>query len=244
MEKKIVGAILCLVLLAFPLWAGQGENMDTIRTSDGDLQISFIGHGSLMFAYDGKIIHVDPWSKLADYSKMPKADLILITHEHKDHLDVVAIDQLKKSGTQIVVNRSAVAQLPGTLVMGNGETKVVRGLNIEAIPAYNLVHMRSAGVPFHPQGNGNGYLITFGDTRVLVAGDTENTPELKGLKGVDIVFLPMNLPYTMTPEMVADAALALQPKILYPYHFGETDTARIIELLNGSGIDVRIRAMQ
>ncbi len=244
MEKKIVGAILCLVLLAFPLWAGQGENMDTIRTSDGDLQISFIGHGSLMFAYDGKIIHIDPWSKLADYSKMPKADLILITHEHKDHLDVVAIDQLKKSGTQIVVNRSAVAQLPGTLVMGNGETKVVRGLNIEAIPAYNLVHMRSAGVPFHPQGNGNGYLITFGDTRVLVAGDTENTPELKGLKGVDIVFLPMNLPYTMTPEMVADAALALQPKILYPYHFGETDTARIIELLNGSGIDVRIRAMQ
>jgi L-ascorbate metabolism protein UlaG (beta-lactamase superfamily) len=244
MDKRIVCAVLGVMLFTFPLWAGEGETMDTIRTSGGDLQISFIGHGTLMFAYDGKIIHVDPWSKLADYANLPKADLILITHEHQDHLDVTAIEQLKKPGTRIVVNRSAAVSVPDTLVMANGETQVVRGLSIEAVPAYNLVHMRSAGVPFHPKGNGNGYLITFGETRVLVAGDTENTPELKGLNGVDIAFLPMNLPYTMTPEMVADAALALQPKILYPYHFGETDTARIIELLNGSGIDVRIRPMQ
>jgi len=244
MGKRIVRAVLGMALLAFPVWASEGGTMDTIRTSDGDLQISFIGHGTLMFAFDGKIIHVDPWSKLTDYAKQPKADLILVTHEHQDHLDVEAIEHLKKPGTQIVVSRSSAAQLPECLVMDNGENRMVRGLAVEAVPAYNLVHMRSAGVPFHPKGNGNGYVITFGDTRVLVAGDTENTPELKGLMGIDIAFLPMNLPYTMTPEMVADAALALQPKILYPYHFGETDTGRISELLAGSGIDVRIRAMQ
>ncbi|WP_432823403.1 MBL fold metallo-hydrolase [Trichloromonas sp.] len=244
MVKRILSAILGLLLVAVPLWANDGGCMDTIETSAGDLQISFIGHGTLMFAFDGKIIHVDPWSKLADYAKLPKADLILITHEHQDHLDLAAVELLTKPGTQMVASRPAAVHLPGSLVMQNGESKTVQGLAIEAVPAYNLVHMRSEGVPFHPKGNGNGYVVTFGGTRVLVAGDTENTPELKGLQGVDVAFLPMNLPYTMTPEMVADAALALQPKILYPYHFGETDTARILDLLAGSGIDVRIRAMQ
>ena len=108
------------------------------------------------------------------------------------------------------------------------------GLTIEAVPAYNLVHKRDSGEPFHPKGQGNGYVITFGDKRVYVAGDTENTPEMKALKNIDIAFLPMNLPYTMTPEMVADAARAFKPKILYPYHFGKTDTARLVALLQGA----------
>jgi L-ascorbate metabolism protein UlaG (beta-lactamase superfamily) len=126
--------------------------------------------------------------------------------------------------------------------MNNGDIKTIEGLKIEAVPAYNLVHMRSEGVPFHPKGVGNGYVITFGDKRVYVAGDTENTPEMKKLKDIDIAFLPMNLPYTMTPEMVADASKAFKPKILYPYHYGKTDTSKIVELLKDEqDMKVRIR---
>ena len=116
------------------------------------------------------------------------------------------------------------------------------GLTIEAVPAYNLVHKRDNGEPFHPKGQGNGYVITFGDKRVYVAGDTENTPEMKALKGIDIAFLPMNLPYTMTPEMVADAVRAFKPKVLYPYHFGKTDTAKLAALLQSHPeIELRLR---
>jgi L-ascorbate metabolism protein UlaG (beta-lactamase superfamily) len=204
---------------------------DVIKTGAGDLAITFIGHGTLMFTFGGKVIHVDPVGQYADYGKLPKADLILITHEHRDHLDAKAVEQLRQPGTRIVVNRAAAGQVAGGQVMANGEVKTVAGLTIAAVPAYNLVHKRDNGEPFHPKGQGNGYVITFGDKRVYVAGDTENTPEMKALKKIDIAFLPMNLPYTMTPEMVADAARAFKPKILYPYHFGKTDPARLVALL-------------
>jgi L-ascorbate metabolism protein UlaG (beta-lactamase superfamily) len=129
--------------------------------------------------------------------------------------------------------------------MSNGDEKTVAGLKIEAVPAYNLVHKRDTGQPFHPKGVGNGYIITFGDKKVYVAGDTENTPEMKGLKGIDIAFLPMNLPYTMTPEMVADAAKAFKPKVLYPYHTGETDLSKLTQLMKGTdGVEVRVRKMK
>jgi L-ascorbate metabolism protein UlaG (beta-lactamase superfamily) len=129
--------------------------------------------------------------------------------------------------------------------MKNGDVKTVQGLKIEAIPAYNILHKRGSGAPFHPKGIGNGYVIAFADKRVYVAGDTEDTPEMKELRDIDIAFLPMNLPYTMTPEMVADAAKVFKPKILYPYHYGNTDTSRIVELLKDvKEIEVRIRKMQ
>jgi L-ascorbate metabolism protein UlaG (beta-lactamase superfamily) len=199
----------------------------------------------LMFTFGGKVIHVDPVGQYADYGKLPKADLMLITHEHRDHLDHKVVEMLRKPGTEIVLTRAAAGQVPGGLVMANGEVKTVAGLTIEAVPAYNLVHKRESGEPFHPKGQGNGYVITFGDKRVYVAGDTENTPEMKALKGIDIAFLPMNLPYTMTPEMVADAAKAFKPKILYPYHYGKTDTAKLVDLLKDSqGIEVRVRRME
>jgi L-ascorbate metabolism protein UlaG (beta-lactamase superfamily) len=244
MNTKIVLAVLFGVLAAFPALAVEGFDTDVIQTASGDLQITFIGHGTLMFAFNGKVIHVDPWSRLADYSKMPKADLILITHEHRDHLDAEAIKVLRKETTEIIANQASGEQVPGSLVMANGDVKMVQGLTIEAVPAYNLVHLRSPGQPYHPKGGGNGYVLTFGDKRIYVAGDTENTPEMKSLPDIDCAFLPMNLPYTMTPEMVADAAQAMKPKILYPYHFGETDTSRLVELLKDSGIEVRIRKMQ
>jgi L-ascorbate metabolism protein UlaG (beta-lactamase superfamily) len=129
--------------------------------------------------------------------------------------------------------------------MMNGDSRTFVGITIEAVPAYNLVQKRPDGRPFHPKGEGNGYVLTFGSTRVYVAGDTENTPEMKGLKSIDVAFLPMNLPYTMTPAQVADAVKAFRPKVLYPYHYGETDPGALKELLKGEkGIEVRIRPMR
>ena len=219
--------------------------MDTIKTSKGNLEITFIGHGTIMLVYEGKVIHIDPWTNFTDYKDMPKADIILVTHEHFDHLDKKAIDTLRKDNTQIILTDSCFKEIGEGTVMKNGDTKTIAGFKIEAVPAYNITQMRDGKNPFHPKGVGNGYIITFGDKRVYVAGDTENTPEMKSLKNIDIAFLPMNLPYTMTPEMVADAAKVLRPSILYPYHFGETDTSKLVDLLKDEkDIEVRIRNMK
>jgi len=218
---------------------------DIIKTSQGDLVISFLGHASLMLSWNDKIIHVDPVSCEADYRMLPGADMILITHDHDDHMDLNAVKSIKTAAAKVVGTPGVEKQLHGIVVMKNGETRTVDGLKIEAVPAYNIKHMRAPGMPFHPRGIGNGYVLTFGDKRVYLAGDTENIPEMKELKDIDIAFLPMNLPYTMTPEMVADAARAFRPKILYPYHQGETDTAKLAELLKDEkGIEVRIRKMK
>jgi L-ascorbate metabolism protein UlaG (beta-lactamase superfamily) len=233
---------LIIVLSAF---AQKGFETDVIKTSAGDLKITFVGHGTLMFNFGGKVIHVDPFSALADYNILPKADLILLTHEHRDHLDLKALNTVRTEKTVVVLTETCAKQVQGGTVMMNGDVKTVEGLKIEAVPAYNILHERDTGQPFHPKGVGNGYIITFGDKRVYVAGDTENVPEMKGLKNIGIAFLPMNLPYTMTPEMVAEAAKAFKPKILYPYHFGETDTSKVVSLLRGAPeIEVRIRNMK
>jgi L-ascorbate metabolism protein UlaG (beta-lactamase superfamily) len=222
-----------------------GFESDVLPTSAGDLKITFVGHASLMLAFNGKVIHVDPYGRLADYSRLPKADIILITHEHSDHLDVGAIRMLRTTNTAVVLTAACAEKVEGGLVMKNGDARTVQGIGIEAVPAYNIVHQRGPGQPFHPRGVGNGYILTVGDKRVYVAGDTENTPEMKALAGIDAAFLPMNLPYTMTPEMVADAAKAFRPKILYPYHYGDTDPAKLTELLKDApGIEVRIRKMK
>jgi L-ascorbate metabolism protein UlaG (beta-lactamase superfamily) len=226
-------------------FAGNTFETDVVKTAEGELEITFIGHGTLMFAFGGKIIHVDPFSRLADYSKLPQADLILLTHEHRDHLDLKALDRLRTDRTKIILTENCAQQVKGGIIMQNGDVKTVDGLKIEAVPAYNLVHIRSEGVPYHPQGNGNGYVITFGDKRIYVAGDTENIPEMKQLRDIDYAFLPMNLPYTMTPEMVADAAKAFKPRVLYPYHYGKTDPSKLVELMQDTPeVEIRIRKMQ
>jgi L-ascorbate metabolism protein UlaG (beta-lactamase superfamily) len=225
--------------------SAQAFEQDTIATSSGPLVMTFIGHASVMFAHGGKVVHVDPVMREADYRTLPDADLILVTHRHGDHLDTAAIDALRKEGTAVVVAHDCADAVAGAVVMENGTHRTVQGFPIEAVPAYNIVHKRDNGQAYHPQGDGNGYVITFGDTRVYVAGDTENTPEMKTLEAIDVAFLPMNLPYTMTPEMVADAAKAFRPKILYPYHFGNTDVSQLVRLLEEElGIEVRIRRME
>jgi L-ascorbate metabolism protein UlaG (beta-lactamase superfamily) len=218
---------------------------DVIKTKPGELKITFIGHASVMFRYADKVIHVDPVSREADYSKMPKADLILITHEHGDHLDPKALSQIRREDTEVVLTKACTERVSGGIVMKNGDVRKLQGFKIEAVPAYNIVHKRRSGEPFHPKGRGNGYVVTFGKTRVYLAADTENIPEMKKLDKIDIAFLPMNVPYTMTPAMVADAAKAFKPKILYPYHYGRTDPNELVNLLKDSKeIEVRIRKMR
>ncbi len=238
---------LLMIVITVPVFAQDEFESDVIKTSKGDLTITFIGHGTLMFRFNDLVIHIDPTMREADYSTLPDADLILITHEHGDHLDPTALKHIMKKGSQVVMTKTCLNKLedfPSAIIMKNSESKTVKGIYVEAIPAYNIVHKRDNGEPFHPKGVGNGYVVTFGNKKVLIGGDTENITEIKALKDIDIAFLPMNLPYTMTPEMVADAARAFKPKILYPYHYGQTNPQELVELLkNEKGIEVRVRKL-
>ncbi|MFC1512163.1 MBL fold metallo-hydrolase [Candidatus Latescibacterota bacterium] len=221
---------------------------DTIPTSEGNLEISSLGRATLMFQFNEMVIHIDPVGAEADYTNLPKADLILVTHEHGDHLDLNAISQIRTEKTDIVWSESCAAKaegIPGQ-VMKNGDTRTVKGLAIEAVPAYNIENMRSPGNPYHPKGVGNGYIVTFGDTRVYIAGDGEITPEMKALENIDVAFLPVHPPSSMSPEMTADAVGAFHPKILYPYHITNTDHLSLLTKLLAAekDIEVRIRNME
>ncbi len=241
----VLAALGLVVFCAGSVLAGEPFETDTITTSAGNLEITFIGHASLMLRFGGKIIHVDPFDLLADYGQFPKADLLLLTHEHRDHLSPGALKKVRTEKTVVVLTRLCAEQVGGGTVMKNGDVLTIMGIRIEAVPAYNLVHKRPDGAFYHPRGDGNGYVLTFGQTRVYIAGDTENTPEMKALKNIDYAFLPMNLPYTMTPEMVADGARAFKPKVLYPYHYGDSDTSRLVTLLKDTPeIEVRVRRMK
>lgn len=214
---------------------------DIIRTEEGEIELTFIGHGTLMIQFNNTVIHIDPWSSLADYNTLPAADLILITHEHQDHLDRAAIEAVLQKNTEIITTRICSDLLRNDFnrisTLNKGESCQSKGITIEAVPAYNFEK------PYHPRGNGNGYVLNCGTKRIYIAGDTENTDEMKALENITVAFLPMNLPYTMTPAQVADGAKAFRPEILYPYHYGDTDTNELLALMEGSGIDVRIRPL-
>jgi L-ascorbate metabolism protein UlaG (beta-lactamase superfamily) len=216
------------------------QEIDRIETSVGIVQLHFIGHGSLMFRVNDFAIYIDPVKSSGDYRFLPKADLILVTHDHYDHLDIPLINELKKEGTVVLTNEKSTEQIAWALPMDAGDRQEINDIVIEAAPAYNIVNMRADGEPFHPKGEGVGYILTIGGLRFYVAGDTENIPEMKELKNIEVAFLPMNRP-TMTVAMAADAAKAFMPRILYPYHYGDTDTNEIVNLLKDSGIVVRIR---
>ena len=245
MIKRIVAFALFVVCFSSLAAAEEAFEKDVIKTSAGDLEITFIGHSSLMLTFNGTVIHVDPFSRLADYTKLPKADVIVVTHHHHDHMDVKALEIMRTEESTVILTETCAETVKGGTVMKNGDVRTVEKIKIEAVPAYNLVHKRDNGEFFHPKGQCNGYVLTFGKTRVYVAGDTENTPEMKALENIDYAFLPMNLPYTMTPEMVADAVNGFKPKVLYPYHFGETDTSKLLELLaDNKDTEIRMREMK
>ncbi len=242
--KTIIMTNICAVLFSMSVTATDFDK-DTFKTSEGELTITFIGHGTLMMEFNGLVLHIDPVGSYADYSKLPKADIILVTHEHGDHLDVNAIHLLKKETTVVAMSQKCTEKYTDGIVLNNGDSLTYEGIEVNAVPAYNIKHMRSEGSPYHPVGQGNGYVIHFAGKKVYVAGDTENIPEMANLKDIDIAFLPMNLPYTMTPEMVADAAKMFEPAILYPYHYGNTDPEKLVERMKDQNdTEVRIRELQ
>lgn len=214
------------------------KNVAVEKTSQGDLTLQPINHSALRFAFKGKQYYVDPAGE-ADWDRMPKADAILITHEHGDHLSPTVIDKIKKDETLVYANASSVKKAGVGQTIEVGERKQVLDITVEAVAACNLNAER---LKFHPkERKDNGYVLTFGDKRVYVAGDTEGTPAMKALKDIAIAFLPINLPYTMPPAEAADAARAFKPKILYPYHQGKSDPAEVKKLLaDEKAIEVRV----
>ena len=216
---------------------------DEFTTKSGKtVTITAIKHASLRIQYDGLEIQVDPvtqYEPKTNYSAFPKADVILITHELFDHFDPAAIAALKKSGTQIIVNPAVQKKLGSGTALKNGESlTIAKGIQIEAVPAYNTT---PGHTQFHPKGRDNGYVLTIDGLRIYIAGDTEDIPEMAALTDIDVAFLPCNQPYTMTPEQVAKAAKTIKPKTLFPYHYSETPVQRVADLLKGESIDVRIR---
>lgn len=197
-----------------------------------------LGHGSVYFEYQDLVIHVDPYSTVAEYDTLPDADLIFVTHGHPDHYDLTALDKIKKEGT-VLVTTQAVKDL-GTYtdsihVLNNGDSVTVMGIPVKAVPAYNVVNTQ-----YHPQGVGNGYVFYFGEKKVYVAGDSENIPEMGMMGLIDMAFLPMNLPFTMTVAEAAEAAKAVNPDILYIYHFGTSDTASLRSMLSDQEMVIRM----
>jgi L-ascorbate metabolism protein UlaG (beta-lactamase superfamily) len=225
--------------------AAEQPEKDRLAGPSGEVEITFLGHASLILSAGGKVVQVDPYSKVADYATLPKADVVLITHEHQDHLDQAALQATRKESTRVIASAAVAGRVAGATALENGARLSVDEIQIEAVPAYNIKHERAPGIPYHPKGNGNGYVVTLGGLRIYIAGDTENIPEMKNLGKIDAAFLPMNVPYTMTPELVADAARMINPKLLYPYHTGQTDTSLLAPLLKDRpDIEIRIRRMQ
>ena len=238
----LLGILLAASLLMVGSLRAQEKIMD-FETSAGRLRITAIGHGSLMLEFGDVLIHVDPYSRAGDYASLPKADQIWITHAHPDHLDLVAIDQIKKEGTLFVADPESAEKLGDgrVIAMQNGDKRDIEGgITIEAVPAYNLVRERGPGVKFHPKGWGNGYVATFGDKRVYIAGDTEANPGMSSLGPIDVAFIPIDGSYTMSPEDAVGCIKVISPRVVIPYHQFQSDPNVVAELLKGSGIEVRV----
>jgi len=224
---------------AFALPAFTAQAAEEFKTQAGVLKITPIQHATFYMEGGGQVVVVDP--AMGDLSAVPKADLILLTDIHGDHLNPGNIKNLSKPGTVVIIPGAASGDVPSGTVMKNGETKKIGAWTLEAVPMYNLKRGPSAGKLFHDKGRGNGYIVTYGGLRIYIAGDTEGTPEMRALKNIDVAFVPMNLPYTMPPEEAAEAVKAFHPNVVYPYHFGESDLNVFAKALAGTGIDVRIR---
>jgi L-ascorbate metabolism protein UlaG (beta-lactamase superfamily) len=219
---------------------------EVFLTGAGPLSITPIMHASLMMEGGGEVVYVDPAQ--GDYDNAPKADIILITHAHPDHMVQAIVDKLTKSSTVIFAPAAVAKTVTKAMVLNNGDKTSSGRFDIEAVPAYNM-KPDASGQTYHPKGEGNGYIVTFGGMRVYVAGDTEGTPEMRALKEINVAFIPMNLPYTMTPQAAADAIRAFRPRYIYPYHYMGQDPKIVAQALENlcpaagpnTCVDVRIR---
>ena len=217
------------------------HEIDVFKTKSGKtLRFHALMHASIRLEYDGKEIEIDPVRQLGDrktdYTQMPKADYIFVTHEHPDHFDKEAIKTLSKEGTTLITNRRCADMLGYGEVMANGDRKAINDITIEAVPAYNITE---GHLQFHPKDRDNGYILNIDGIRIYIAGDTEDVPEMADIKDINIAFLPCNQPYTMTTDQLLNAARTIKPKVLFPYHYGQTDMKDVPNQLEG--IDVRIR---
>ena len=235
---RFLGFLVILFAVSGAAWA----QSDVIQTSQGDLRITPINHGSLMLQFGGKVIYVDP-SNLGKYTQKP-ADLILITHSHGDHMNRQRIDELKNDNTIIFgTERVTYArEVPEAQKMFAGDKKTVLGIDIEAVPAYNLTRGPKPGELFHRKGSGIGFVLTMGGKRVYISGDTECIPEMKTLQNIDVAFVSMNLPYTMSPSEASECVKAFKPKIVYPYHYTQSNLQEFTSAMLGTpGVEVRLR---
>jgi L-ascorbate metabolism protein UlaG (beta-lactamase superfamily)/rhodanese-related sulfurtransferase len=218
--------------------------VDVFQTPNGKtVKLYALVHASIRIVYDGKEIEVDPVRKLGnrtiDYSTMPKADYLFVTHEHGDHFDKEALQLLSADKTLLITNERCAGMLGHGEVMSNGDSRQLPdGISVEAVPAYNTTE---GHLQFHPKGRDNGYVLNLDGLRIYIAGDTEDIPEMEAIKDIDIAFLPCNQPYTMTTEQLVKAAMTVKPKVLFPYHYGQTDISGVPTALQGTGVEVRIR---
>ena len=245
--KTIVTCLLAMMGLITA--CGQVQKTDTYEvdefTTKSGKAVKFhaLVHASIRIEFDGREIEIDPVTKLGnktiDYTAMPKADYLFVTHEHGDHFDKEAIKLLTADNTLLITNKRCADMLGYGKMMQNGDKlQLAENIIIEAVPAYNISEGRTQ---FHPKGRDNGYILTIDGLRIYIAGDTEDIPEMKDIKDIDIAFLPCNQPYTMTTEQLVKAAKIIKPKVLFPYHYGQTDVTKLPSQLKGDGIDVRIR---
>jgi len=239
---------IALAMAAVATLQAQNYKVETFKTASGkDLNITLIKHATLAIEYQGYEIHVDAVPNYGtDYTKFPKGDLILVTHEHGDHFNAETIELISKPNNLLFMNQRCYDQIHKGMVLRNGDSrKITKDISLKVVPAYNTTpeHLQ-----FHPQGVGNGYVLNIDGFKIYIAGDTEDIPEMSALKDehIDLAFLPVNQPYTMTVEQAIRAAWMIQPKVLIPYHFGQTDVAPIKQRLDAdnSGIDVWLREMQ
>jgi L-ascorbate metabolism protein UlaG (beta-lactamase superfamily) len=231
---------LMLGLITAAVLMSRAAVADEISTSAGPVTITPIQHASFTLTAGGKTIYIDPApAKL--FTGKPKADLILITDIHGDHMDPEAVRELSGSGTKVIAPAAVAKTITSAEVLNNAGTTHWNGWTIEAVPMYNEKRGPAPGQLFHTKGRGNGYVLTYGGKRFYISGDTEGIPEMRQLKDIDVAFVCMNLPYTMPVEEAADAVKAFHPKIVYPYHYRGQDPDKLAKLLDGTGIDVRVR---
>jgi L-ascorbate metabolism protein UlaG (beta-lactamase superfamily) len=228
----------CLVLLLASVSHADNQTQ-VFATASGPVRITPLNHASTLIEAGGKFIYLDP-AKPVDFSGKPKADLILITDIHGDHMDPGAIKAIEKTSTEIVAPPAVVQTVTTGKAIANGETRTWQDWTIHAIPAYNLKRGPAPGKLFHDKGRGNGYVLTYGGKRFYFSGDTENVPEMRALKNIDVAFVCMNLPYTMPPDEAAAAVKAFHPRIVIPYHYRGSDLKAFEKGLEGTGIEVRL----
>jgi L-ascorbate metabolism protein UlaG (beta-lactamase superfamily) len=238
---RTVNATLLGVVIAvgLPLALAAQVPVQTFATAAGEVKITPIYHATAMIQAGGDIIYIDP-APPANISGLSPADLILITHDHPDHLNPADITALSKTGTEIVTPAAVQQTVTSAKVLTNGQSMTWRKWKITAVPIYNIHQQMPNVMPYHAKGHGNGYLLTYGGKNFYVAGDTEGTPEMSELKNIEVAFIPMNLPYTMSPDDAAAAVKAFHPKIVIPYHYRGQDTQKFADDLKGSGIEVRL----